>query len=308
MSQYWEDKFRTWGKPPSDTEAQKQSNAERMITAAVRESELLRGHDVKVIVQGSYRNSTNVRQESDVDICVCCTNPFFSEFSFADYGKADAGITDSPYSYAEFKTGVLSALESKFGKTAVRRGDKAFDIRENTYRVNADVVPALEYRLYHKRTYNALLATDFTGYVTPPGTKFYSDSGREIINWPEQQYLNGVAKNTRTGKRYKAVVRALKSLKYEMEEKGISEAKPIASFLAESLVYNVPDHLFSGDAYAKNIRDSIATIFNAAKPQGNCQTWLEANGMKHLFHSAQPWTREQVNDFTLAVWSYCGFS
>lgn len=308
LSQFWEAKFQVWSKPASDTEAQKQARVARMIGEAVREYAPLRARDVKIIGQGSYRNNTNVRQESDVDICVCCADSFFYDFSFADYGKSDAGIVDATYLYAQFKNDVQAALEAKFGKRGVSRGDKAFDVHENTYRVDADVVAAFEYRLYRKRAFNALLGKYVVDYVTPAGTKFHSDSGREVVNWPEQQYSNGVAKNTRTGNRYKAIVRALKSLKYEMEEKGVAEAKPMVSYLVECMVYNVPDELFGGDSYSKNVRDCIATAFTATRPEGDCQNWLEVNGIKYLFHASQPWTREEANDFTLAVWRYCGFS
>jgi hypothetical protein len=308
LTQFWEDRFRSWSKPASDTEAQKQARAERMVGQAVREYAPLQAHNIKVIAQGSYRNNTNVKQESDVDICVCCTDTFFFDFSLADYGKADAGIIDAAYSHAQFKNDVQTALTMKFGKPGVSRGDKAFDVHENTSRVDADVVAAFEYRLYKKRVFNALLAGYALEYVVPPGTKFYSDSGREVINWPEQHYSNGVAKNTRTGNRFKSIVRALKNLKYEMEEKGFAEAKPMCSYLVECLVYNISDYLFQGDSYSKNVRDCVAVSFTATKPEGDCQNWLEVNGMKYLFHSSQPWNREQVNDFTLAVWRYCGFS
>jgi hypothetical protein len=308
MSQLWEDKFRRWSKPPGDTEAAKLANAERMIGAAVREYLPLRAHEIRVIPQGSYRNNTNVPQDSDVDICVCCMDTFFYDFQFADYGKAEASVIDAHYLYPQFKNDLQAALEAKFGKRGVSRGDKAFGLRENSYRVDADVVAAFAYRLYRKRTFNALLGAYVPDFVKPPGTKFYSDGGREIINWPEQQYSNGVAKNERTGKRFKSIVRAVKSLSYEMQEKKIAEAGPIPSFLIECLVYNVPDYVFDGDSYEKNVRDSIAVCFTATSPEGNCQNWLEVSGFKYLFHSSQPWTQQQVNDFTLAVWRYCGFS
>ena len=279
-----------------------------MIGAAIREYAPLQTHSTKIIVQGSYRNRTTVPQESDVDICVCCTDTFFYDFGYADYATGDAGVTASPYTYASFKNDVQAALEAKFGKGGFRRGDKAFDLRENTYRVDADVVAAFAYRMYLKRTFNALLGAAVTNYVMPAGTKFYSDSGREFINWPEQQYSNGVAKNERTRSRYKSIVRALKNLKYDMDANGISESKPITPFLIECLVYNVPDYAFADDSYTKNVRGCIAECYEATAAEGDCQKWLEVNEIKYLFHSSQPWTRQQANDFTVAAWRYCGFS
>jgi len=308
LPQDWEDIFRRWSKPSSDTEAEKQANAERMIRAALGDCRALDLHEIKIIPQGSYRNNTNVRQESDVDICVCCMDQFFYDLSFADYGKTEANIIDSPYSYSQFKNDVQLALQRKFGTTGMSRGNKAFDIHENTYRVDADVVCAFAYRLYLKRTLNPLTGTYTLDYVLPPGTKFYSDTGSEVTNWPEQQYSNGVAKNTRTGNKFKSIVRAVKSLKYEMDEKGILAAKAIPSFLIECLIYNISDDIFKHDSYVKIVRDCIAICFTATRPEGACQKWMEVNGIKYLFHPAQTWTREQVNDFALAAWSYCGFS
>jgi hypothetical protein len=304
----WEDKFRQWSKPSSATEAEKQANAQRMISDAVGSSSALSGHEVRVILQGSYRNNTNVRQESDVDVCVCCIDTFYSDFEFADYGKREAKVVDSTYSYAQFKSDVQLALERKFGKGGVTRGNKCFDVHENTYRVHADVVAAFSYRVYLKRSFNSLLGNYVEDYLKPPGTKFFSDTGAQVINWPEQQYSNGVAKNERTGGRFKAIVRSLKSLKYEMEEKRIEEARPISSFLVESLIYNVQDALLTGDSYKKNVRDCIATCFAVTAEGGGWGNWVETNGIKYLFHPSQPWNRLQVNAFCLAVWGYCGFA
>jgi hypothetical protein len=308
LSQLWEDKFRRWSKPPSLSEVAKQNNAERMVSEAMRESAALRSHKTSVIVQGSYRNRTNVPQDSDVDICVCCKDTFFYNFGSADYGQSEAGVIDATYSYTQFKNDVQAALETKFGTRGVRRGDKAFDLRENTYRVDSDVVAAFAYKWYRKRTFNALIGEFVPSYVTPEGTKFHSDSGLEVINWPEQQYSNGVAKNDRTGTRFKSIVRTLKNLRYDMAESGISESNCICSYLIESLIYNVPDFVLSGESYYQNVRDCIAMCYQATAPEGDCDKWFEPNGIKFLFHSSQPWTRQQVNEFTLAAWRYCGFA
>lgn len=273
-----------------------------MIRDAIRGSLSLQPHQVSVFAQGSYRNNTNVRQDSDVDICVCCRDTFFFDLGFADYGKTDAGIVDSPYSFPMFKADVQKALEQKFSQRGVSRGNKALNVHENTYRVDADVFCAFEYRLYLARPNPA----GAVNYVLPPGVKAFSDTGVSITNWPEQNYSNGVAKNGRTGNRFKSIVRCLKNLRNEMVERGTEAAKPIASFLIESLAYNVPDALLTGDLYSKNVRDSIAFIYNAVTT-GHAGLWYEVNGIKYLFHSTQPWTREQVKDFAIQVWSYCEF-
>lgn len=304
MATDWEQMFRNWSKPSSDDECEKQENAERMVGDAIRASDSLKTRDIKIIPQGSYRNNTNVRQESDVDICVCCMRPFFTDYSFADYGNAEAGNVDSPYTYTQFKNEVQTALETRFGKAGVTRGDKAFDVHANSYRVDADVVPAFAYRLYKKKEYNFLLNAQMTSYVEPPGTRFISDGKKEIINWPEQHYANGVAKNKRTGGRFKLIVRAVKRLKFYLIDKGVDRCDPVASYLIECLLYNVPDSTFAADSYKDIVQNALLTCFTATKPDGDYANWLEVNDLKYLFRDNQPWTRQQAYDFVLAAWYY----
>jgi hypothetical protein len=70
------------------------------------------------------------------------------------------------YGYAEFKNDAHAAMNDYFGKEHVTRGNKALDIKENTYRIAADVVPCFEHRRYAK---------DGT-WTTPEGTAFYPEA------------------------------------------------------------------------------------------------------------------------------------
>jgi hypothetical protein len=308
LARNWEDSFCSFAAPASLTEAAKQANAERMVKDAIDASDALNKLDVRVFVQGSYRNNTNVRQDSDVDVCVCCNNPFFLDLSEADYSRSDASIAAPAFYYPEFKNNVQAALETKFGKSGVTRGNRAFDVHANTYRVDADVVPAFAFRLYKKKFFNALQNSYQWSYVTPVGTRFYADDNTEVTNWPEQHYSKGVQKNERTGRKFKSVVRALKCLKYELDEKNVAAAKPIGSYLVECLVYNVADPIFAGDSYKTIVRDCVLACWSATKTDEDCKNWWEVNEMKKLFAPSQPWTRPQAHDFMLAAWTYCGFS
>ena len=68
---------------------------------------------------------------SDVDICVRCRDICFSDVP-GGYSKADFGLVDATYTYAEFKNEVENALKSYLGAAAVARGKKAFDLHANT--------------------------------------------------------------------------------------------------------------------------------------------------------------------------------
>ena len=52
------------------------------------------------------------------------------------------------YQYSAYKSDVHSALKGYLGEKSVTRGKKAFDIHENTYRVDADAIACFEYRRY----------------------------------------------------------------------------------------------------------------------------------------------------------------
>lgn len=298
----WEDKFRSWSQPPSQAEQEKCENAERAIRRAIDDDKTLSTKDIEVKAQGSYKANTNIRLDSDVDIRVCLKNTFYYSLpQNSSQRPEDYGIVPVTTSYADFKQQVENALVNEFGRRSVTRGNKAFDIHENTYRIDADVVAVYEYRWY-------------TGRYNPDGShhyhegvKFYSDSGDLILNWPEQSYTNGVTKNNATGRRYKANVRILKRLRNEMQEAGIADADEIASFLIESLVWNAPDEAFGHDKLKDDVRYVLAHCFNHTLDDQKCKEWGEVNELKYLFRSAQPWTRQQAHKFLSAAWDYIGF-
>lgn len=295
----WEDKFQNWGKPPSETEQEKCDNAERAVRKAIAASPALKDRDTRVFVQGSYRNRTNVRFDSDVDICVLCKDVCFVDYSMSEgLVDGDVGLTSHPYTYAEFKNDVEAALRSYFGSGSVTRGNKAFDIHENTYRVDADVVACFEHRRYMGRPGN---------YRYLSGTQLLPDKGGIIINWPEQHYENGVGKNDATNRRFKAIVRALKRLRNEMDDEGILAVKVIPSYLIECLVWNAPNEKFGYPSYTSEMRSCLAHLFNNTISFDDCKEWGEINELKYLFRDSQPWTLPQAHNFVSAAWDYVGF-
>jgi predicted nucleotidyltransferase len=295
----WEATFTSWGAAPGTTEMTKCDNAERAVRKAICACPKLSAMNIKVFTQGSYANRTNVRQDSDVDICVMYQDAFFTDYSMSE------GVNDSvlryvsgTYTYADFKNDIGGALVSSFGKDSVTRGNKAFDVHANTYRIDADVVPAFEHRRFHG---NALANWYHSG------TQIRPDKGNHIINWPQQNYDNGVTKNDETGRRFKAVTRILKRLRNEMADSGYEAAKPIPSFLIECLIWNVPNEGFRHDTLRADVRHALAHLWNNTRSDDTCNEWGEINELKYLFRVAQPWTRAQVNTFLQAAWDYVGF-
>lgn len=296
MTRDWESVFSTWSQGPSKSEQEKAENAERQIYKAIQASEELRYRNIKVFTQGSYRNRVNVRKESDVDVGVLCFDTYFSQYA-DDNVKASVSKREGPatYTYAQFKNELQRALVARFEHQHVTRGDKAFQIAENTYRVNADVAAFFEHRRYYSE------------YGYHSGVQMLTDKGKSIINWPEQHYRNGVDKNTVTARRYKRAARILKTLRNEIAEAGIGAANPVPSFLVECLVWNAPNSAFNHESYRSMMRAVLAELFNGTMTDRPCGEWGEVSELKYLFRSVQPWTRSQAHEFLGAAWDYVGY-
>ncbi len=296
----WEETFRRWSKPSSETEQAKSDNAESMVRAAIRECPVLARRTIEVFTQGSYRNNTNVRQDSDVDICVrsmdTCCNDFSEVPGLTLHG---AGLTPATYSYPEFKSEVGAALMAKFGPNGVKRRSKAFDVHPTSYRVDADVVAVFEHRHYYRDWQGRL------DYLS--GTQFHPDDGGTIVNWPHQHSESGIAKNKATGNRFKFITRVIKRLRNKMADEDIAAAKPIPSYFIECLVYNAPNDAFGNSSYVNDVRFVLSHLFNNTMQDDLCSKWLEVNEIKYLFHSTQPWSRQRAFDFVSAAWDYVGF-
>ena len=269
-----EHQLATWAKPPSDSEKKRCVNAVALIKDAIRNDPVLSRKSIQIFGQGSHQNHTNVRLNSDVDVCVLLKRPFGQNYTFAKY-----------------KNSVEAALRRKFKSNNVTRGDKSIKVKSNSNRVSADVVPAFEYQ-----------------QNTSSGIKFYSDTGAAVVNFPRQNEKNGNAKNARTSHRYKRMVRLLKKINYKLKTDGY-----IPSFLVECLVWNVPDSIFQKNStYADELRGVLYHIYSRTK-KGSAHVhlsneWGEVNELLYLFKGHRKWTKGNAADFAFKAWNYVGFS
>jgi hypothetical protein len=161
------------------------------------------------------------------------------------------------------------------------------------------VVPAFEHRRYLGTPQNH-------DYIT--GTQLHPDNGGTIVNWPRQNYENGVAKNNATNRGCKCVVRVLKRLRNEMADRKIEAATPIASYLIECLVWNVPNECLTNTTWEEDVRQTILHLWQHTGTDDARKEWGEINENKYLFRISQPWTRAAVRDFLQAAWNYRGFA
>lgn len=226
---------------------------------------------IKLFIQGSYANNTNVRTHSDVDIAVVQEENFQTSYR--------PGATDKEYNFSvvahapkPFKDEVQDCLKDKFGND-VERKNKSIKIHGNTYRKDADTVPCLRYRDYRQDYQNN--AENYVGSIV-----IKADDGTRIINYPEQHIAKGRKKNNDTNHYYKKMVRIIKKMSYLMEESFYSSAKEVSSFGLESLLWNVPDNVFTKyTSYRFVYGEVVNYIYNNIYLLSE---YKEANGIKIL--------------------------
>ena len=295
---YSEERLQFWTTPLSDTEKQRAENAIKMIRTAIDGSEELKRMDIDIFTQGSYANNTNVRSESDVDICVMLKDVFHGVYPDGKK-KEDYGFTTASLTFSRYRDMVKRALQAKFGSAYVSDGNKSLKIDENTYHVKADVVPAFQLRNYY---YSG--STDPGRYVE--GTWFTSKAGENVQNYPKEHISNGVTKNNETNHEYKKLVRIMKHIRNEMVDEKKVNGDKITSFLVECLVWNIPNSTITGfSTWTETVKQAIIYLYNAIK-DGKHTEWLEVSKMLYLFRGRK-WTDQEAKQWLYDAWNYLGY-
>ncbi|MDO5690079.1 MAG: nucleotidyltransferase [Tissierellia bacterium] len=291
---FTEEQLVAYSKPLSETEEQQCKNAIAMVVDALKklgfkeENQITKkysetpsfqvkmksaqdGYEVNIFLQGSYAKNTNVRTHSDVDIAVVQEDVFRPKYRPGVTG-ADYGFANALPRAKSFKDVVQEALIKKFGKD-VERCNKSIKIHGNTYRKDADSVPALRFRNYQQDYIN-----DSDNYIG--GILIKPDEGVEIINYPEQHLRNGIEKNKSTNYSFKKMVRIAKEMRYQMEDRGYKYAKKASSFGVECLVWNVPDDIFTKYQLIGFKFEEIVTYLYSNR--NSILIFKEVNGIKNL--------------------------
>lgn len=299
MSRFSEQTLRSWERPASENEEQRISNAIRMIKEAIHSSETLRSrrNNIEVFIQGSYANNTNVRANSDVDVCVMLKKPFYSNYPIG-YNRDNYGFTKGEYSFGEFRRELHNALRGKFSN--VEAGNKSLKISSNSYRVEADAIPTFQYRNY--RYNNSFNPDNFVD-----GVKFYSASNVEVINYPKQHIENGKEKNRITQRRYKRLVRVVKRIRHQMIKENRPIDTAISSFLIECLIWNLPNNIIVIDCPTERLRQTIIYLYNATLNEIKPKDWKEVSNILPLFDSTRKWNISKTNLFLKQMWQFLEF-
>ena len=219
-------------------------------------------YDFENYLQGSYRNHTNIHADTDVDVVIQLNSIFRGNTSLLteeETEEYDEHYSSASYSLEDFKNEVIKALYNGFGYNRIKIGNKSIKVlADNSGSMyNADVVVAMQYRLYvpNKRKNTKV---DSIGLYYYEGIWFKTSSGEEIINYPKLHYENGKEKQEKTNKLFKPIVRIFKNMRNTAKEKRYLSSKDIApSYFIQCLLYNVPDYIFSG-----SYREIVINILN----------------------------------------------
>jgi hypothetical protein len=173
-----ESQLETWSHQGAVTTAKATSDSIRNALAA--STSPITGRDYEVYLQGSYKNDTNIRGDSDVDLVVQLNETFqydLDELSTSEKATFERDYASSAtYSWENYRADVLRALRGYYGPTVVSEGNKSLKVSGEGGRLSADVIVCLQYRRYLR--YGGILDQEYV-----EGIAFYTRrESRRIIN------------------------------------------------------------------------------------------------------------------------------
>lgn len=256
-----------------------------------------------IYLQGSYKNTTNIRGDSDVDVVVQLRASFgydVSTLNNSERASFDREYSNAIYTLDQFRVDVLSTMQRSFGDR-VRSGNKAIFVAERPGFVDADVVPCQTYKHYVGSP-----AGTSVPYAMEGMQFFTQQDRRRIINWPRKHYDEGVAKNASTKGRYKPTVRIFKNFRNRLYDKGVIPTDSVPSYFLEGLIFNVPDANFSASSHALSAVNAMIWL-QKEFAEGRCSRFVCGNGFIPLFGaSSEQWDTASANKFVsacMAAWN-----
>lgn len=242
-------------------------------------------------MQGSYKNSTNIHGDSDVDVVVQLNSTVHSNLS--ELEKAILRFTPAAYQWANFRQDVLSALRAYYGYSVVDEGKKSLKVKGGNNRLPADVVVCLQYQKYDHSNLESPPVLGMTFWVLP--------EVRQVINYPKLHYDRGVSKNQIASEWHKPTVRLLKNIRNHMEQKGNISSQLTPSYFLECLLYNVPSSQFG-----TNYQGTFCNVINWLNAE-NLDGFFCQNGQEKLFGtSPNQWSSTHAREFinkTIKLWN-----
>ncbi|MFH0770088.1 MAG: nucleotidyltransferase [Candidatus Peregrinibacteria bacterium] len=279
---------------PSIGEQNAAATTHTMIRTFIENESTLSKYSIETQLHGSYKNSTNVRRESDVDIGAMSEQIFLYDISGlpADQvARFHETTSAGSFTFQEYRNDVLASLRRKYGSEVID-GNKAITISGNTYRLSADILPCVEFHHYWDYMRSS------GNYAK--GIAFLTKDGKRVVNFPQQHFENMTTKNTATNEYFKGCVRIMKRIRNDLICDRVISEKHSPSCYIESLLWNAPNVLFSG-GYSAAMRGVLAHLYKTLD-DGSATSYVQANRVYVLFHS-EFWSMGQAKELILYVWS-----
>jgi len=237
-----------------------------------------KGAKYELFLQGSYKNDTNLRRDSDVDLVVqlaARVRPRVTMLSGRQL-EQDQSHKLAYEEWRSFRGQVLKALRATYGAEAVTPGRKSLKLAKCKIPAAADVVVTL-------RCEN--------------GLAFYlSDERRWVVSYPQQHYARGLKKERATNGGYKRTIRMFKATRNHLVEDGAIGDGTAPSYFIECLLYNVPDDLFKL-GLGQSFTGIVEYLANTELQQFRCQ-----NGIRELFGPSRDlWSVDKAQRFVRAL-------
>ena len=231
----------------------------------------------EVFLQGSYKNDTNLRGDSDVDMVVRLNHrlrPRVAELSGQKL-QEDASHQGAYRRWKSFMDHALKAIRARFGNAAMR-GRKTVKVPKGKIPADADLVVTLRYR---------------------EGIAFYlPDEGRRVVSFPQQHHDHGQKKEEAPNGRFKRTIRMFKSARNRLVEKKVITKNDAPSYFIECLLYDVPDGLFK-PKLAPTYSGIVGWLKKEELKDFECQ-----NGRVALFGSGkEQWSQNKARAFVRAL-------
>jgi hypothetical protein len=257
--------------------------------------------DFDVHLQGSYGNNTNVRGDSDVDVVIFTRDTYHYDI---DHLQSDQKQRyqqenkDVPSACPAFKQEVIAWLNENYGAANVVPGNKAIELKPNSYRRSADILVATEHRQFYSYTGNTTAGHH-------KGIRFFDAKGNSIVNFPKLHAESCTDKHKATSEQFKPTIRIFKNMRNRMIEKKLIQEGVAPSYYIEGALWNVPNDTFSYyynatvpgclDWLAKADRDKLLTA--------NQRRWLVRDGKPD---SWEPWKFDTWLNATIKFWNTGG--
>lgn len=294
---------------PTPEEQEKAKRTHKQIRAHLESDEKLNKYFVNTKLQGSYRHSTNVRNDSDVDMN-CRTEMIYrpaldwlkskpaSPGLQSEVQRYNANHSPASFTFLQYRADVLASLIRKYG-TSVKNGNKAIKVEGSSTLLDADVLPCIEHRRY--RYYNSSTDNDYYR-----GIAFQSkEGGSWIINYPDKNYENLTDKNVTTNGKLKDTIRIVKRIRNLMANAGGWSIDRSPSFYVECLIWNAPTRLFSG-THADIVFHVLTYLYSDLMEKKHTEalkSYKQTNNIFFLFHN-DFWNVDDAIEFIEKIWNF----